>query len=556
MLCFFCPVVITVALALLGRADLRSDLTGKGFRVLFPGDPGYSNESIPYNLRYDSQFRPAAITFPSTVAQVAQIVKAGYRNDYRVAARSGGHSYIADGLGGRTGSVVVDMRRLNTITVNSDTTATIGSGSRLGDVDLALNSRGRALPHGTCPYVGMGGHTGYGGFGFASRMWGLTIDNILSIEVVLANGTVVSTSRFVRPNLFWALRGAAPSFGITTSTQVRTHPVPLSVTAFTYGWEMPPAEVARAIENFQSFSQTNLPSRLGAQMLLFRGNRDGTVIFYFKGAWYGPTNQFPGVIQPYLNTLPRGFLANTTTGSYRRTAEILGLTDTLNTTVRPENDDYFYARSVMVPQSAPMSTQSLQALAQYLASTGYSLSGWFMQIELWGGQNSVINTVQTDATAFAHRNKLFTIQLYVSVSDHRIQPFPTRDFSFLDTIESMLQRDNADRWRNNPGAYLNYMEDGGRYRNSNTDLLRARFYAHAYTQLSKLKIVYDPTDVFRFPVGVENPTGGGNNADLEIHPNGNLRKCIDVQGNSGDFGDGTPVQMHVLFSAFKLDIWC
>ena len=103
--------------------------------------------------------------------------------------------------------------------------ATIGPGNRLGDVALGLNNAGRALPHGTCPFVGIGGHSGrenyyikmvysfiylfvflhegYGGFGFTSRKWGLTLDTIQSLEVVLANGTIANISQTNYPDLFF-----------------------------------------------------------------------------------------------------------------------------------------------------------------------------------------------------------------------------------------------------------------------------------------------------------------------------------------------------------------
>lgn len=88
-------------------------------------------------------------------------MKLGVNYNFQVVARSGGHSYIANGLGGKNGSFVVDMSNFNTISVNtSSNVATIGSGNRLGDVALALNNKGRAMPHGTCPYVGIGGHSG------------------------------------------------------------------------------------------------------------------------------------------------------------------------------------------------------------------------------------------------------------------------------------------------------------------------------------------------------------------------------------------------------------
>jgi FAD/FMN-containing dehydrogenase len=115
------------------------------------------------------------------------------------------------------------MSNFKQVSVDSKTfTATIGTGNRLGDVSLRLNDVGRAFPHGSCPYVGIGGHSGrqlitikwtilfilffhegHGGFGFMSRKWGLLLDTIQSLEVVLANGTIANVSQNRYPDLFW-----------------------------------------------------------------------------------------------------------------------------------------------------------------------------------------------------------------------------------------------------------------------------------------------------------------------------------------------------------------
>jgi FAD/FMN-containing dehydrogenase len=193
------------------------------------------------NRRFE--VNPFAIAFPTSTEQVSTIVKAGAKHNLGVVARSGGvsfpsfsrlflfeanssgkrqHSYIANGLGGTNGSLVVDLSQMKGITIDSETyNAQIETGNRLGDIALALNEKGRGLPHGRCSYIGIGGHSGelvlpfllrecllketpgYGGWGFASRMWGLTLDNILSATVVLANGTVVTVSEDSHSELFW-----------------------------------------------------------------------------------------------------------------------------------------------------------------------------------------------------------------------------------------------------------------------------------------------------------------------------------------------------------------
>ena len=117
--------------------------------------------------------------------------------------------------------MVVDLSKLTQITVASSGLATVQTGNRLGDIATTLYNAGRALPHGTCPYVGIGGHSctpalaleddsflfidlAFGGWGFTSRMWGLNLDPIQSLEVVLANGTITTVSG--NDDLFWVCR--------------------------------------------------------------------------------------------------------------------------------------------------------------------------------------------------------------------------------------------------------------------------------------------------------------------------------------------------------------
>ena len=139
---------------------------------------------------------------------VQAAVKCGASTQTPVVARSGGHSYAAYGLGGQDGSLVIDLSALKSITfANDNQQATVQTGNRLGDVGLSLWNNGqKVLPHGTCPNVGSGGHTSYGGFGFLSRFGGLLLDRVVSAEVVLANGTVVTASKDSNTDLFWVCR--------------------------------------------------------------------------------------------------------------------------------------------------------------------------------------------------------------------------------------------------------------------------------------------------------------------------------------------------------------
>lgn len=120
--------------------------------------------------------------------------------------------------GGRDGVIVVDLEGMNKVTLNKTSKlATVGGGARLGPIKLALWNQGKvSTPSGTCPSVGVGGHSLGGGWGFISRKWGIMADNIVEVEIVIANGTVITANAQKNSDLLFALKGAgANSFGKT-----------------------------------------------------------------------------------------------------------------------------------------------------------------------------------------------------------------------------------------------------------------------------------------------------------------------------------------------------
>ncbi|KAJ6469253.1 glucooligosaccharide oxidase [Mycena sanguinolenta] len=473
---------------------LQQTLSAHGVSAVYPGDKTYRNVSKAFNERFT--FAPIAVAFPTSVAQVSAAVAAGAAQNLEVVARSGGHSYIANGLGGRNGALVVDMSKLKAITFQaSNNTAIIETGNRLGDVALALNAEGRALPHGTCSYVGIGGHSGYGGFGFTSRAWGLALDTVRSATVVLGNGSVVAASPNMNPDLFFAIRGASPSFGIVTSIEVQTYPAPPSAIVFEYTWNNLDIKTAsNGIASFQTFAASDIPPEFGAELVFTAGDKKGLVNFGLTGAFYGDAKLFNSTLAPYLKTLPKTpSNATITPGSYINSVAVLAAPMGLNTSSAPDSPNTFYTKSLMTPSGAPMSQAAITAFVTYMANQGFtSDTDWFVEVELYGGTNSAINTVPLDSTAFAKRDTLFTIQFYAS-SSNSYPPYPKDGFSFLDGMVASIVNNSPSNW--NYGAYLNYIDD----RLTNAANL---YYGSHYQRLKSLKAALDPKDTFRFPVGV------------------------------------------------------
>ncbi|KAJ6574214.1 glucooligosaccharide oxidase [Mycena capillaripes] len=474
--------------------DLQNTLSAHGVSAVYPTDENFTTVSQAFNRRFT--ISPIAVAFPTSVAQVSAAVAAGAAQNLEVVARSGGHSYIANGLGGKNGALVVDMSKLKAITVrSSNNTALIETGNRLGDVALALNAKGRAMPHGTCSYVSRAGSnlgSGYQShhiapltrFGFTSRIWGLALDVVKSATLVLGNGTIVSASANVNPDLYWAIRGASPSFGIVTSIEVQTFPAPPSAIVLEYIWnDLDISTAADSITSFQTFAATNVPPS--------SARSSGKVNLQLNGAWYGAPELVNTTFAPYLNTLPATSSENIFPGSYIDSVVTLASPQGLNTSAAPDESDTFYTKSLMTPSAAPMSAAAIEAFATYMTTEGFSsTTEWFAEVELYGGSASAINAVPLDSTAFAKRDTLFTIQF---VSASAAPPYPAAGFTFLDgMVASILNNEPAD-W--NYGTYLNYIDDR---------LLNATnfYYGTHYPRLKALKAALDPKDTFRFPLGV------------------------------------------------------
>jgi hypothetical protein len=168
------------------------------------------------------------------------------------------------------------------------------------------------------------------------------------------------------------MRGSAGSFGITTSITVKTFPAPPSATIFQYGWDMSVTDASNGIATFQSFVQTNIPPEFGAEINLGRGSASGKVSFQLVGGWYGAANKLDATIAPLLAKLPTNPQTSVNPGSYINSVQLLVGGQSLDTTLAPDRNDTFYAKSLMTPESSPMSPAAIQAFISYLANEGFS----------------------------------------------------------------------------------------------------------------------------------------------------------------------------------------
>jgi FAD/FMN-containing dehydrogenase len=373
--------------------------------------PDWSTFVSPYNLRL--AYIPAAVTLPSTPQQVSDSVTCAAAAGVKVQAKSGGHSYASFSSGGKDGSLIVDLQEFNSISVDSSTfVAAVGGGVRLGNMALALYAQGqRALPHGTCPGVGVGGHFTHGGYGHDSRLWGLALDTIVAMDVVLANGTFVHVTSTSYPHLFFALRGAAESIGIVTTFYLQTLPAPSSVINFSVDLSAVLSSAPTVAKAFLELQNFVLNSPLVNRNISFGIYTNGNS--FSLGGWYfGDQTYFTTTVLPeMLNGFPAASPTIMSLGWLDSLVHEAGgqLSEPLS---GYSAHDTFYAKSIVTHNAQPLTLAALESFWGYVINQGRSsASPWFSIINLYGGIDSQINVQPVAPSSYADRDALWVFQV-------------------------------------------------------------------------------------------------------------------------------------------------
>jgi FAD/FMN-containing dehydrogenase len=431
--------------------------------VLVRGGAAYERTRRIYNARFDA-IRPLAVVQPIDARDVQAVVRWAAREGVRIAARSGGHSY---GGYSTTPGVVVDLSRLAGVRAAGGR-ATVGAGARLGRVYARLADAGVAIPAGTCPSVGIGGLVLGGGYGFASRAWGLTCDALAEVDVVTADGRLLRCNSRQNADLFWACRGGGGgSFGIATRFVFRTRRVS-SGSRFVATW--PWDAVEEVVERFLRWAPT-APDALGAICRLAAGGSPSVQVF---GQFLGDEEELKRVLRglteglssPRLTTAPSSWL-----DLVRRWGGCG--TRSLEECSRPEPQAFAAASHYL---ARPLSRAGLAALRTAIESRG-SESGAIL-IDTYGG---AINRVAPAATAFVHRRMLASLQIFaVGDGSARAWTRATRD----------ALRPHASGF-----AYQNYIDPSLRG-------WQRAYYGANLPRLARVKRKYDPKNLFRFAQSV------------------------------------------------------
>jgi FAD/FMN-containing dehydrogenase len=290
----------------MATTDVTAGLAGvlRG-ELIAPGDEGYEDARSVYNAMIDR--RPAAIARCADVADVIATVRCAREEGLDLSIRGGGHS--VPGFGTNDGGVVCDLSAIRGIRVDPQRrTVRAEGGCTWGDLDHATHAFGLATTGGIISTTGIAGLTLGGGIGYLTRRLGLSCDNLISADVVLADGTFVTASEEDDADLLWALRGGSGNFGVVTSLEFRLDPV-----STIYGGPiLYPVDRAGDLMRFYREFIADAPEEMGAffgfqiapPLPFIPEDRHGETMCLMVACWSGPVEDGERAVAPLLDAAP------------------------------------------------------------------------------------------------------------------------------------------------------------------------------------------------------------------------------------------------------------
>jgi FAD/FMN-containing dehydrogenase len=312
-----------------------------------------------------------------------------------------------------------------------------------------------------------------GGAGYTWRQYGLTIDHLVEVEVVLADSSIVRASVEENPDLFFAVRGAGASFGIVTDFVFQTLPSPPEAISFSYLWNTTDAP-SRA-EIFKAWQAWSTGPSLSPEMQTILATTQDSI--HMSGAYFGTLDEFNAL--GISDILPPA--QQVSADSFTSFLEISqGWNGQLGQSGR-EPPSFFYTKSSFFRPQTAIPDSVVDQLFDYLATADTGAESWVIEAQAGGGQNGA---VPASATAFPHRDAIFVLFSYAATNGS----VTATTTDFLDTLHALTKSGHPDEYY---GEYAGFVD-------TRADPERARYnnWGSNLERLGRIKATYDPNDVF------------------------------------------------------------
>ena len=443
--------------------DFKNQFRGN---VLLPGDAGYDEVRQIWNAMIDR--RPALIARCTSAEDVVQAVAFGRANNLLISIRGGGHNIAGNAV--CDDGIMLDMSLMKKVQVDTNgRRATVEPGCTLADFDKAVQAHGLATPVGINSTTGVAGLTLGGGFGWLSRKYGMTVDNLISANVVTADGRQVRASEQENPDLFWGLRGGGGNFGVVTSFEFQLHPVGPNVLSGLIVY--PFAEAKSVLTKFASFTQT-MPEELNVWMVtrkapplpFLSADVHGKEIVALALCYAGDPAAGEKLIEPL-----RKF--GTPLGEHVGVQPYTAWQQAFDPLLAPGARNYWKSHNF-----SQLSEGAIDTIVKYAGTLPSP------QCEIFIGTIGAETTrVASDAMAYSSRDANYVMNVHgrweTPAEDDRVIAWAREFFAKSQPFASA-------------GAYINFLTQ------EETDRI-AFAYGGTYQRLVEIKKKYDPTNLFR-----------------------------------------------------------
>ncbi|HYH12767.1 MAG TPA: FAD-dependent oxidoreductase, partial [Thermomicrobiales bacterium] len=362
--------------------ELRNSIGGA---LLEPGQPAFESARTLWNGMISE--RPALIAQPSGAADVMRLIPFARDHDLEISIKGGGHNVA--GYATTSGGLMIDLERMRSVRVDPERrTVRAGGGARWSDLDREAGAFGLATTGGVISTTGVAGLTLGGGVGWLVGKHGLASDNLLSVDLVTANGEPVTASADSHPELFWALRGGGGNFGVATSLEFQLHPQEMVFS----GMVAHPPDRGRELLSFYRELTSSAPDELTVYCGHMAEPEHGQRVAALAFCWSGDMDQAEGVLKPLLECGPP---VMTMAGPMPYAAWNGG-----NDALFPDGRRYYWKSAMMRELDDPV----LDAVAEFGANA--PLPWLNVTIEAYGG---AMNRQAPAATAFPHRDARYQV---------------------------------------------------------------------------------------------------------------------------------------------------